>query len=91
MRYIPECYIAQRRNYDMQDGYMENRPRRRRRRKRINWTGIFFWLVVLMAVIAVIVLLASDKQSERNKAIDIVQKTSANRRPNIPFQLAPKH
>ena len=50
----------------MQDGYMEHRPRRRHRHKRINWTAIFFWLVVLMALIAVIVLLVKPKQAEVN-------------------------
>ena len=64
MRYIPECNIAQRRNYDMQDGYNYNKPRRRRRRKHINWTAIFFWLIVLMALTAVIVMLVKPKKAE---------------------------
>jgi len=43
---------------------MEERQNpRRRRRKRINWTGVIFWLVILVIIITVIALLTKSKDN----------------------------
>ena len=48
----------------MEQGQYRRPPRRRRRR--INWTGVIFWLVVLAIVITVIALLfkPADKPAD---------------------------
>lgn len=61
----------------MEDNYNEYRPQRRRRRRRVNGTAIFFWAIVLMALVAVIVILVrpgkkADVQDPSMSTVEIV-------------------
>lgn len=81
----------------MQDGYNYNKPRRRRRRKRINWTAIFFWLVVLMAIIAIIVMLVKPKDQPSVDVPDVPDDSyqeqwqpSATQKPVVTLPIVPE-